>query len=85
MTFLTTMLFVLAAGVTFVTINIMTPVIYDLWYNNLRDENENSTLITAGDNVYGAWQVMGYVVPGILIVYGVAFANRKRVNESSFE
>lgn len=81
MAFLTTVLFVLAAGIVFVTINVMTPFLYDLWYNELRAQSDSS-LTSAGDNAFSAWQVMSYVVPGIIIIYGVAYANRKSVSES---
>lgn len=81
MAFLTTILMVLAAGIVMVTVFIMTPFLYDIWYNNLRDQ-ASSTYVGAGDSAFRSFMIMCYVVPGIIIIYGIAFASRKSVNES---
>lgn len=75
---------ILMAGVTFVVINFMTPFLYDFWYNNLSDDVDDSTLRSAGNNAFSAFQIMSFVVPGIIILFGFAQAFRKVPNESEF-
>lgn len=73
--------FILAAGVVFVVIYVTTPIMYEIWFTQLRPENGNPTLITAGDRFFQSWMVLGYVVPGLIIAYGFSVAARKRVRE----
>ena len=80
MVFMTTILFVVAAGVVFLTIQIMTPFLYEMWFNTLRDSNTTDAQ-EWGDNMFGAWQVMSYVVPGLIILWGLVLANQKRTQD----
>lgn len=82
MVFLTTLLFIVAAATTFVVIFTVTPFMYEMWYDNLRDQN-SPAMQAAGDRIFGAWQVMTFIVPGLLIIAGIAVANRKRAIEES--
>lgn len=81
MVFMTTILFVVAAGVVFITIQVMTPFLYDMWFNNLRAENSTESIVW-GDNIFGSWQVMSYIVPGLIILWGIILANQKRTQET---
>ena len=83
MVLLTILPFVVAACIVFVTINVMTPFLYEMWFNNLDDQN-TSSLRAVGDNVFFMWQIMGYIVPGLIIMGGFAAAQRKSVRENSF-
>ena len=73
--------FVFAAGVVFAVIYVTTPILYDMWFTHLRDQNTNPTLITAGDRFFQSWMLMGYIVPGIIIAYGFSVAARKRTRD----
>lgn len=73
--------FVFFAAVTFVAIQTMTPFLYDFWYGQLRDQVTSGTLLSAGDAMFGSWQVMSMVVPGLIIIWGVVQANNKRPQE----
>lgn len=75
---------ILTAGITFVVINFMTPFLYDMWYGNLSDQVTDSSLVTSGNNAFSAFQIMAYVVPGIIILFGFAQAFRKVPNESGY-
>lgn len=78
--------FVLAAIVIFVTIQLMSPFLYELWFDNFRNMvPSGSWAETAGDRVFASWQIMSFIVPGILIMWGFMLANRKRVQEAHFE
>jgi len=83
--FMTVLAFVLAATVIFVTIQLMSPFLYDLWYENLRDMVAPGNLQDAGDRIFASWQIMSFVVPGILMMWGFMIANRKRVQEAQYE
>lgn len=71
---------VVVAAVIFVSINVMTPFLYTVWHDNLTPQLRNSTnsnvttMTTAGNNLFTSWQIMGYLVPGIIIAYGFAQA-----------
>ncbi len=80
----TIMATIVMAGVTFVVINFMTPFLYDFWYVQLDDQVTDSTLEQAGNNAFSAFQIMSFVVPGIIILFGFAQAFRKVPNESEF-
>ena len=75
--------FVAAAAVVFIVLNVMTPFLHDMWFENLDDKN-TSELRDVGDNVFFIWQIMGYIVPGMIILGGFAAANRKTVQERQF-
>lgn len=77
--------FVLAAIVIFVSIQLLSPFLYDIWFNNLRDQVPSAWGQTAGDRIFASWQIMSFIVPGILIMWGFMIANRKRVQEAQFE
>lgn len=79
--------FILVAAVVFIIINVMTPFLYNVWYNNLTPQVKNSTelsatkMVNAGNNLFITWQIMGYLVPGIIIAYGFATAARTGTRE----
>lgn len=84
MVFMTVLVFVLAAATVFVTIQVMTPFLYEIWFNNLQSQNPGK-FQEIGNNAFGAWLVMSYIVPGLIIMWGIISANRKRVQEQRFE
>ena len=81
------MTFVVFAGITFLAIQFMTPILYDFWFNILRDdvaENTSSlgtSLLSAGDLMFNSWKILSYVIPGIIILWGILLANQKRPQE----
>jgi hypothetical protein len=75
--------FVVAAAVVFIVLNVMTPFLYDVWFNELQSMNDGN-LRLAGDRAFFMWQIMGYIVPGLLIMGGFAAAHRKSVREQAF-
>ena len=50
--------FILAAGLVFFVINIFAPVIYNVWYGDLRDGVTNDRLQAAGDTFFGRWSLL---------------------------
>ena len=48
---------VLAAGTIFVILNITTPVVYSVWYDNLRDDVTFGNLQTTGDIFFGNFHI----------------------------
>lgn len=74
--------FVVAAVVTFAVIFAMSPVIYTIWYGNLRDYN-SGTLQAAGDTFFSNFLILSFLVPGLIIIWGFVSALRKRVEEQS--
>ena len=81
MTMMAAIPFVVAAGITFVAINIMTPFLYDLWFNNLALSVAQDDLRASGDRIFGMWQIMSFIVPGLIIIWGFAVAHNKTVRE----
>ena len=81
MTMMAAIPFVVAAGISFVAINIMTPFLYDLWFNHLAPTFADGVLKTAGNNMFGMWQIMSFIVPGLIIIWGFAVAHNKTVRE----
>ena len=73
--------FVVAGVITFAVIFAMTPVVYSIWYDNLREMN-SGTLQEAGDTFFSNYMVLAFVVPGLIIVWGFVVAVRKRVEET---
>jgi len=88
--FMQVMTFVVFAGITFLAIQFMTPMLYDFWFLNLRDNvsgNTSSlgtTLLNAGDLMFSSWKVLSYVIPGIIILWGILLANQKRPQEYAY-
>ena len=84
MVYLSVFVLLTAAIITFAVIQVMTPFLYDTWFNNLRDNVAAGTLRDAGDNMFNvAWIVMSYVVPGILILWAIVLGNQKRSREAA--
>lgn len=81
MVYLTILNTVVAAGTCFIILNFMTPFLYELWYNNLDDEVTDSSLVTSGNNAFSSWQIMGYIIPGIIMAYGFSTAARERTRD----
>lgn len=88
--------FVAAAGIVFITLYVTAPIVYDMWYNNMRDDIQTAIttnpqhtflplLLTGGDRLFGSFMIMGYVIPGVIIAWGFATAARKRVREDVIE
>jgi len=75
--------FVVAAAITFITINITSPIIYTIWFNDLRPMNESyPRLLDAGDTFFGNFMILAWVVPAMIIMWGVIVAQRKRVQQT---
>ena len=84
MVYLSVFILITAAIITFAVIQVMTPFLYDTWFNNLRDNVAAGTLRDAGDNMFNvAWIIMSYVVPGVLILWAVVLGNQKRSREAA--
>ena len=73
--------FVAAAIVTFAVIFAMSPIIYSIWYSNLRAMN-SGTLQAAGDTFFSNFLILSFIIPGLIIVWGFVVAVRKRVAET---
>ncbi len=72
-----------AAAITFIVINITSPIIYTMWYNDLRPMNEGSArLVAAGDTFFGNFMILAWVVPAMIIMWGIIVAQRKRVQQT---
>lgn len=72
--------YVLAAVITFAVIFVTAPIAYTIWYGSLRSMN-SGTLLNAGDLFFANFQIMSFVVPGIIIMWGFLVAVRKRAQE----
>ena len=75
------MTFVTFAGITFLAIQFMTPMLYDFWYDNLRDQVTQESLRNSGDLMFGSWKLLSFIIPGIIILWGILLANQKRPQE----
>lgn len=73
--------FIVAAVVTFAVIFAISPVVYSIWYDNLREMN-SGTLRDAGDTFFSNYMILAFIVPGLIIVWGFVVAVRKRVEET---
>ena len=73
--------FVVAGVITFAVIFAMSPVVYSIWFDNLRDYN-TGTLRAAGDTFFSNYQMLSFIVPGLIIVWGFVVAVRKRAQET---
>jgi len=75
--------FILAAVITMVAINLFSPMIYRLWFEQLRQQNANyPQLQTAGDVFFGNFLILSWVVLGLIIMWGIVVAQRKRVQQT---
>lgn len=89
MVYIEVLTFVAAAAIVFITMYVMTPFLYTIWHGSgmLSDQVTNSTQVSqtqlrkAGDNLYNAWKIMNYVVPGIIIAWGFSTAARTGTQE----
>lgn len=76
------------AAVVFITMNLLTPFLYTIWNTNLQPnlhdsaQSSKSAMTTAGNNLFFAWTVMGYIIPGIIVFYGVADATRTGIRDT---
>lgn len=75
------MTFVTFAGITFLAIQFMTPILYDFWFDNLRDQVTQEGLRSSGDLMFSSWKLLSFVIPGIIILWGLLLANQKRPQE----
>lgn len=73
--------FVGAAVITFAVIFAMSPIVYSIWYDNLRDMN-SGILQDAGDTFFDNYRILSFIVPGLIIVWGFVVAVRKRAQET---
>lgn len=66
---------------------VLSPFIYSFWYDNLRPMVPNTTyavkLLFAGDMLFRYWQILGYLIPGIIIAWGFADAARTGTQEEN--
>jgi hypothetical protein len=76
--------FITAAAITMVAINIFSPMIYRMWFEELRPTVTQERLLAAGDVFFGNFLILSWVVLGIIIMWGLVVAQRKRV-QSRFE
>lgn len=84
MVYLSVFILLTAAIITFAVIQVMTPFLYELWFNQLRDQVAAGTLRDAGDNMFNiTWNILSYVVPGILILWAIILGNQKRAREAA--
>ena len=75
--------FVAAAVITFLVIFAMSPVVYSIWFDNLRAMN-SGTLRDAGDTFFSNYLILSFLVPGLIILWGFVVAVRKRVAETTY-
>ena len=80
--------FVVAAVITFAVIFAMAPTAYMIWFDNLRDMNTGPVgdrMQAVGDTFFSNFQILSFVVPGLIIVWGFVVAVRKRVEETTID
>lgn len=76
-----------AAAITFILLLILGPIVYGFWFvSGVRDMVNTSTsfgkkLQFAGDMFFRMFQVLGYLIPGIIIGWGFAAAARTGTQE----
>lgn len=75
--------FVAAAAITFLIIFAMGPIVYSIWFDNLRDMN-SGTLQTSGDVLFANYQILSFLVPGLIILWGLVVAVRKRAQDQVY-
>ena len=75
--------FVVAAVITFLIIFAMSPIVYSIWFNNLRDMN-SGTLQAAGDTLFANYEILAFMVPGLIIIWGFVVAVRKRAQDQVY-
>lgn len=70
--------FIIAAAIVFIIIFVTGPVLYTVWFDNLRNDIPNTTygnrLASIGDLYFSEYQILGFLVPGIIIAWGFAAA-----------
>ena len=81
MVYIEVLIWLFAAGVLFVSMFLLTPIVYAIWHSNLSSQVSDPTLQAAGDNFYNSWKLLSYIVPGILIAAAFATAARKRSSQ----
>ena len=73
--------FIFASGIIFLSIFFTVPIVYTFWHDNLRPTIPNTTygqtMQQAGDLFLASYQILGYVIPIIIIAWGIADAARK--------
>ena len=80
--------YVIAAGLAFVMIFILTPFVYTFWFDEMRPMVPNTAysnryLLPAGDLLFKYWEILGFLVPAIIIGWGFASAARTGTQEQS--
>ena len=73
---------VVAAASSFIIFNITAPIMYNVWYVQLRDDVTFSNLQATGDMFFGNWLILQYMAPGLIIIWGFVVAQRKRVSQT---
>jgi len=81
--------FIVATGIIILTTIVLTPITYDMWYHNLREQINTQTnlgheLLFAGDLMFSEFMILGLVIAGVVFAYGFALAARKGV-QSTYE
>lgn len=73
--------FIVAAAITMVAINIFSPIIYRMWFEDLRPTVTQARLLDAGDVFFSNFLILSWVVLGVIIMWGIVVAQRKRVQQ----
>jgi hypothetical protein len=73
--------FVTAAAITMVAINIFSPIVYRMWFQELRPTVTQDRLLDAGDVFFSNFLILSWVVLGLIIMWGIVVAQRKRVQQ----
>jgi len=81
--------YLFAAGIIFLTIFVTAPMVYTIWFDNLRlsmpDTPYGNSLKGTGDLFFSSYKILGYLVVGVVIAYGFAVAARKGVQENVYQ
>jgi hypothetical protein len=78
--------FIFVAALTFISIFITAPIVYTFWFDNLKPmlpaTAYGHTMGVAGDLFFSVYQILGYVVPAIIIAWGFANSARKGTSQT---
>lgn len=77
-----------AAAIIFITVFVTAPIVYTVWFDSLRDTIPSTSygnmLKAAGDLFFQSYQILGYLVVGIIIAWGFSVAARKGTQENIY-
>ena len=73
--------FIFAAALIFLTLFFTAPIVYTIWFDNLRSTipttTYGNTMIAAGDGFFSSYKILIFVIPVLIIIWGFADAARK--------